>query len=97
MKHRSIHELLADAACAIRDRDGSTEPIRSDDIPDRIRGLPVDLAETYEGAYEAEPRTVSQSFATKDRKMSEDFTVKEIYFSETSNLFGGTTVYIGKE
>ena len=51
----------------------------------------------YEGDYEVTPSIESKTLPTKKRVMIDDLTIKEIPVYETSNLAGGTTVYIAKE
>ena len=51
----------------------------------------------YTGAYVVEPRKVEQTLATKNKSMREDVTVNAIYYSETTNIGGGYTAYIGME
>lgn len=51
----------------------------------------------YTGAYVVDPRKVEQILETKNKSMREDVTINEIYYSETSNLGGGLTAYIGME
>lgn len=51
----------------------------------------------YEGPYIVDPRKVEQKLRTKSMSMADDVTVKEIYYSEVSNLAGGNTAFIGKE
>lgn len=53
--------------------------------------------EYYTGAYTVTPKTTGQYLATRDKMMSDDVTIKEIPYYETSNVSGGNTVYIGKE
>ena len=51
----------------------------------------------YTGSYSVEPRKVSQTLETAGKSMRENLVVNEIYYSETSNLSGGYTAYIGVE
>lgn len=51
----------------------------------------------YDGPYSVEPRKIQQTLATKNKSMSNDVTVNDIYYSEVSNITGGITCYIGKE
>lgn len=53
--------------------------------------------ELYEGEYEVIPRFSEQTLPTTDKVLTEDVTVREIPYFETSNESGGTTVYIGIE
>ena len=49
----------------------------------------------YDGDYEVVPVAFQDiTLPTKDKKMMSDVVVKEIPYYETSNLSGGTTVYI---
>lgn len=50
-------------------------------------------AEIYTGDYEVTPMTHTQILYTNDKLMTDDVTVKEIPYFETSNE-NGTTVYI---
>lgn len=51
----------------------------------------------YTGEYVVDPRKVEQTLETRNKSMREDVTINEIYYSETSNLGGGLTAYIGME
>ena len=51
----------------------------------------------YEGPYLVDPRKVEQTLNTKSKSMSDNVTVKPIYYAETSNLGGGLTAVIGME
>lgn len=52
-------------------------------------------AEIYAGDYEVTPMTHTQILYTNDKLMTDDVTVKEIPYFETSNE-NGTTVYIAR-
>lgn len=54
-------------------------------------------ADDYEGAYTVTPRFYEQTLETQGKYMHGDVTVLEIPYFETSNLSGGTTVYIATE
>lgn len=49
----------------------------------------------YEGSYEIEPSESQQVFATRNRVMKEDVTLKGIAYQEVTNTSGGQTVTIG--
>lgn len=50
----------------------------------------------YDGEYEVTPSTVQkQVLETAQKIMSKNVTVHKIPYSQTSNLSGGDTVYIG--
>lgn len=50
----------------------------------------------YDGEYEVTPSTVQkQVLKTAQKIMSKNVTVHKIPYSQTSNLSGGDTVYIG--
>lgn len=54
--------------------------------------------EYYQGPYEVTPRAFnSVVLPTNDKTMTDDVTVFEIPYWETSNLFDGKTVYIANE
>lgn len=53
-----------------------------------------DPHETYSGDYNITPKITTQVFDTNNKLMNDDITVVEIPYFETSNLDGGTTVYI---
>ena len=53
--------------------------------------------EEYKGEYIVIPSSAEQKLATKQRFLTDDVTVTEIPYFETSNNSGGTTVFIGKE
>lgn len=48
----------------------------------------------YEGDYEVTPKTYSQTLETKSKYMTDDVTILEIPYFETSNESDGLTVYI---
>ena len=52
---------------------------------------------SYTGDYEVTPDVSSQTLSTSQKYMESDLVIKEIPYSETSNVSGGNTVYIGKE
>ena len=52
---------------------------------------------SYTGDYEVTPAVSSQTLDTSQKYMESDLVIKEIPYSETSNVSGGNTVYIGKE
>ena len=55
-------------------------------------------APLYDGAYTVTPKAwEDQSLPTAQRILQRDVTVFEIPYYETSNLSGGSTVYIGSE
>lgn len=51
----------------------------------------------YEGDYQITPRVEEQTMKTAQKMMTDDVTIHEIPYYETSNTSDGTTVYIGKE
>lgn len=51
----------------------------------------------YTGATTVDPRKVDQTLATKNKSMNEDVTINAIYYSETLNVGGGNTAYIGMD
>lgn len=51
----------------------------------------------YDGEYEVIPKRTEQTLYTTNKTMSHDVTIKEIPYSETSNMAGGQTFYIAKE
>lgn len=68
---------------------------------DGSSGLTIDLntphvmdAEAYEGAYEITPKTYEQTMMTQGKLMTDNVTVLEIPYFETSNDSDGKTVYI---
>lgn len=50
----------------------------------------------YEGDYIVTPRVVEQTMPTKDKRMTDDVTIKGIEIHRVKNSSGGTTVYIAK-
>ena len=54
-------------------------------------------AEYYEGDYQITPRVEEQTMKTAQKMMTDDVTIQEIPYYETSHTSGGATVYIGKE
>ena len=55
-----------------------------------------DSIERYKGDYEVTPTLEGETLPTKQKLMEEDLTVNPIPIYETSNISGGTTVYIAK-
>lgn len=51
-------------------------------------------ADVYDDEYEVAPKTYSQTLETKSKFMTDDITIKEIPYFETSNEDDGITVYI---
>lgn len=51
----------------------------------------------YTGAYVVDPRKVEQVLETKNKSMNDNVVVHAIYYSETLNVGGGNTAYIGLE
>ena len=51
----------------------------------------------YTGATVVDPRKVEQTLETANKSMREDVTINAIYYSETGNVGGGYTAYIGLE
>lgn len=51
----------------------------------------------YTGDTVVDPRKVAQTLATANKSMREDVTINAIYYSETLNVGGGNTAYIGME
>jgi hypothetical protein len=49
----------------------------------------------FEGDYTVTPAVNAQTLETKQKLMTDNVTIKEIPFYDTSNNSGGTTVYIG--
>ena len=49
----------------------------------------------YAGPYQVTPSASVQTLATRDHVMTDDFSVLEIPYFETSNLSGGYTAIIG--
>ena len=68
-------------------------------------GMKVDTAkcvylggEPYTGEYDITPSTkTNQTLQTAHKILSENVNVKKIPYSQTSNLSGGNTVYIGSD
>ncbi len=52
--------------------------------------------EPYHGDYSISPTFTSQTFDTKDKRMTDSLTVEPIRISRVSNLSGGNTVFIGE-
>lgn len=64
---------------------------------DNVNRVPTEVFEKYQGDYEVIPKRETQILNTKEKVMSDDVTIREIPFYQTSNLSGGTTCYIAKE
>lgn len=59
---------------------------------------PIDVrVPTYDGDYQVVPKSIEQVLSTKDKKMTDDVTVKAIPYFETSNEEDGVTIFIGSE
>lgn len=59
---------------------------------------PIDVrVPTYDGDYQVVPKSTEQVLSTKDKKMTDDVTVKAIPYFETSNEEDGVTIFIGSE
>lgn len=56
--------------------------------------MPTEFS-AYHGTYEVVPSAEEQLLATKDKRMLENITVKEIPYAEVTNPVGGTTIIIG--
>lgn len=54
-----------------------------------------DQISKFEGDYTVTPAVDAQTLETKQKLMTDNVTIKEIPFYDTSNNSGGTTVYIG--
>lgn len=53
--------------------------------------------EVYEGIYTVTPSVKNElSLGTKEKVMKDDVTIKKVPLYRTSNVHGGTTVYIGR-
>lgn len=82
------------------DLQSNTMNIKVDLVDDGFANITVDNIygvageyDYYRGEYIVTPKVVSQSLETKNKVMSDDVTVLEIPYFETSNE-SGTTVYI---
>jgi len=53
--------------------------------------------EPYEGPYSVRPKVTSQSLLTRHKLMTDNLTVQEIPYYQTTNAQGGYTVIIGGE
>ena len=64
-----------------------------------VEALPVReiTPETYVGKYEVSPDFSGQVLETRSKYMTDDITIDPIYISDTENLAGGITIYIGGE
>ena len=56
--------------------------------------MPMAVPE-YDGPYEVTPQVEGQTLPTKNRRLTEDVTVRGIPYSESANTAGGITVTIG--
>lgn len=60
--------------------------------------IEVNISETYQGEYIVMPSLTEETvLRTNGLLMTDDVTVKEIPYYETTNQSGGTTVYIAME
>lgn len=64
-----------------------------------VGALPVRAAipEFYEGEYDVSPDFEGRVLNTRQRYLTDNITIDPIYISDTSNLAGGITIYIGGE
>jgi len=53
--------------------------------------------EPYQGAYTVKALFEEQTLQTKNKRMTDNLTVRPIRVSVTTNQAGGNTVYIGEE
>ena len=53
------------------------------------------VGDVYDGSYTVTPAFSEQWLETKDKIMVDDVTIEPIMVSRTTNLSGGTTIYIG--
>ena len=51
----------------------------------------------YTGSYDVTPNVDPQTLETKDKKMLDDVTIRKIPYYEVSNIYDGTTIYIGSD
>ena len=72
------------------------EPVRIS-VPQAVTVAAGEGGIAYEGSYVITPKVTPQTLPTKDRRMSDDMSIKAIPRFDVSNTAGGTTVYIGKE
>lgn len=72
-------------------------PVRKTAVVVSVRAVKVASGETYDGTYKINPKFRAQTLPTKDKVMTEDLTIGSIYVGDTSNPFGGVTIYIGGE
>lgn len=89
--------------CSIDEKDGITAEVGTDDYLEVeidfivIQGGGSDLP-WYGGAYNVAPSAHNATvLATKNKAMSNDVTVEQIYAAAVSNPAGGNTYYIADE
>lgn len=88
--------LRKDNQPVARLRNDATPTAKARDILNIVKDY--SNATLYEGAYTVTPKAFEQQgLPTADRLLTQDVTVFEIPYFETSNLSGGSTVYIGSE
>ena len=75
------------------DADGDLEVISDGELGIITEVIGGDLP-YYTGAYVVTPTMEQQSLDTKDKILTNNVTIKKIPMYETTNLSGGTTVYI---
>ena len=51
----------------------------------------------YDGSYEVDPLKTAQVLQTRDKVMTDDMTVRGIYYYAVTNDTGGQTVTIGRD
>ena len=92
----NIDEVAVELSTSETDLSVSTSVI--DLKLDPGNSVPVAVYEQYKGDYDITPcRGADQVLKTNNKVMLDDVTIKEIPYSQVSNLAGGTTCYIGKE
>lgn len=97
-KYIISEETLIGIANAIRTKTGLTDKINTENFESEILSISgVSDIEIYEGIYEIIPSVFEkQILETKNKKMTDDVTVKEIPYAEVSNEAGGETITIGE-
>jgi hypothetical protein len=86
---------VQDIANAIREKNGTDKTYTIAEMGEAVRDIVSAGEGEYKGDYTVIPDVEAQTLETKQKLMTDNVTIKEIPYYDTSNLAGGITVYIG--
>jgi len=90
----AITKKLRDIADAIREKTGSTELMRMDQMDDIIKTLDQSSLPDYEGDYVVVPSFDTIILDTDEKSTREDIVIQPIQVNEVSNTSDGKTLII---